>query len=320
MRIKKCNQVNYLDESFFTLTQNVQGQRVIAKSSNPYRIGVIAATLAIGLISETIAAAQTFAPEAIRAAFKDCHDGYSSDELLIRDDLRDSFLSALGDGTALDDDQQRVALLTLLKLRKTGKLSVRATKRGRPVEPNVHPVAEIASRAVTDRHRITSDTLLADPDFRRELQQEAELISPGIDPYSVRKSVLALRKKRSLRPELVLQVAQWGREVTTQSLAGLRLDLKSDKIPKLPGIYLFRNSDGYLYIGEAADLSARLTQHVTESDRQSLAEFLSGDDADGVTVELHIFAADSPAAKVNLRRAYESELIRSRHPKFNVRP
>jgi len=162
--------------------------------------------------------------------------------------------------------------------------------------------------------------MLADPVFRREFQLAAELISPGVDPYSLRKSILGLRKKRSLRPELVLQVATWGRVVTTQSLAELRRDLESDEVPKQPGIYLFRNADGYLYIGEAADLSVRLTQHVIESDRPSLAEFLAGDDAKGVTVELHVFQSDSPAAKVTQRRAYESELIRSRNPKFNVRP
>jgi hypothetical protein len=275
--------------------------------------------VALGLISQT-AMAQPFSAEAIRAAFEECHDGYSSDELLIRDELRDCFLQRLGNGVALDSGHQRTALLTLLKLRKTGKLDVVATKRAKPVSQSVHSVAEIASRVVTDRHRITSDTMLADPVFRRELQQEAELISPGIDSYAVRKSVLSLRKKRALRPELVLQVAEWGRQIKTQSLAELRQDLADDKTPKQPGVYLFRNEDGYLYVGEAIDLAARLNQHVTESDSKSLAQYLAGDDADSVTVELHVFDSDSPATKVTVRRAYESELIRSRKPRFNIRP
>lgn len=280
----------------------------------------MAISFAFGGSSMTNVVAQTFTAEAIRTAFAACHGGYSSDELLIRDDLRNCFLAKLSPNLGLTDAGQREALLALLKLRKAGKLSVRATKRGTPVDPAVHAIAEIASRAVTDRHRITSDTMLADPNFRHEFQTEAELISPGIDAYEVRKSVLGLRKKRSLRPELVLQVAQWGRQVTTQSLAQLKLGLEAGNVPKQPGIYLFRNADGYLYIGEAADLSVRLAQHVNESDRQSLAEFLAGDDADGVSIEMHVFAADSPAAKVTVRRAYESELIRSRNPKFNVRP
>ena len=165
---------------------------------------------------------------------------------MIRDDLRDSFLAALraASGEPIDAGAQRSALLSLLRLRKSGRLTVSATKRGNPVDPAVHSIAEIAARAVTDRHRITTDVMLVDPDFRGELQREAELISPGID----------------------------------------------------------------------------LNQHVTESDRPSLAKYLAGDDANSVSVELHIFAADSPAAKPTIRRAYQSELIRSRHPKFNVRP
>ncbi len=272
------------------------------------------------LLSQTSVADQTFSDQKIKAAFMDCHDGYSSDELLIRDELRDCFLNRLGNGAVLADDDQRMVLLTLLKLRKTGKLDVSATKRGKPVSPAVQPVAEIASRVVTDRHRITSDTMLADPLFRRELQREAELISPGIEAYAVRKSVLSLRKKRELRPELVLQVAQWGRKISTQTLAELRQSLAAGKTPKRPGVYLFRNPDGYLYVGEAIDLSARLNQHLSESDNRSLAKYLAGDDAALVTVELHVFDSDSPAAKVRVRRAYESELIRSRNPMFNVRP
>ncbi len=216
-------------------------------------------------------------------------------------------------------EQERAALLRLLQLRKAGKLSSRATQQGTPVDDSILPVAEIAARVVTDRHRITSDTMLADPNYRRELQQEAVVISPGIDAYSVRKAVLSLRKKRALRPELVLKVADWDRELQTHSLDALRAALREGRVPEQPGIYLFRSGEGYLYIGEASDLSLRLRQHTTASDRKSLAEFLSDNQSD-VSVELHIFPIDSPARKVTVRCAYESELIRSRQPRFNVRP
>ncbi len=285
-------------------------------------VGILSVVMGCVILASSTSLAVPFDAEEIIVAFKQCHDGFSTDELLIRDDLRDSFLAALraASGEPIDADAQRSALLSLLRLRKSGKLTVPATKRGNPVDPAVHSIAEIAARAVTDRHRITTDVMLVDPDFRGELQREAELISPGIDPYSVRKSVLSLRKKRALRPELVLQVAQWDRKVMTQSLAELRHGLAAGEIPSLPGIYLFRNSEGYLYIGEAVDLSVRLNQHVTESDRPSLAKYLAGDDANSVSVELHIFAADSPAAKPTIRRAYESELIRSRQSKIQCPP
>lgn len=249
-------------------------------------------------------------------------DGFSSDELLIRDDLRNKFLYILAAeaGEPLDSQAERAALLRLLQLRKSGKLPGRATRRGKPVDETALPIAEIAARVVTERNRISSDVMLADPTFRDELQREAELIRPDVDAYAVRKAVLSLRKKRALKPELVLQVADWDRVVETLSLAELKERLNNDSIAKQPGVYLFRTPAGYLYIGEARDLAARLSEHTGGSDRKSLAEYLAGDGGQDVSVELHIFPADSPAKKVTVRRAYESELIRSRDPKFNVRP
>ncbi len=256
------------------------------------------------------------------AAFEQACDGYSTDEVLIRDDLRDEFLSrlSLDVGRPLSDAEQLDALLELLQLRKAGKMTVRSTRRGEAVEESIAPVAEIAARVVTDRHRISSDTMLADSAFRKELQREAELIRPGVDAYSVRKAVLSLRKKRALKPELVLQVADWQRTIETVSLEELKRRIRDGQISDGPGVYLFRSAGGYLYVGEASNLAARLTEHVGGSDRVSLAKYLAGDDGAGVSVEMHVFPATSPARKVIVRRAYESELIRSRDPKFNVRP
>ena len=279
-------------------------------------VGFLAAVL---LFQTSIVVAERPSDEQILQAFAKTSRGFSSDELLLQDEIRDEFLAAVSD-KELDTATERETLLRLLGLRKAGKLTVRATKRGKPVADGVAPVAEIACRVVTDRHRVTSDTMLADPPLRAELQKEAEKIAPGIDAYSVRKSVLQLRKKRALKPELVLQVARWDRQVRTYTLTKLRDALKADSIANQPGIYLFRNRDGYLYIGEAKRLADRLEQHLLGSHSRSLSEYLSGDDAENVTVELHIFAEDSPAKETLVRRAYESELIRSRKPSFNVRP
>ncbi len=253
-------------------------------------------------------------------AFADTSGGFSSDELLINDSIRKRFLAAVANERTLSAEEERRVLLDLLRLRKTGKLTAKATRRGPRVKPEVASVAEIAVRVVADRHRATIDTILADPGLRKELQSEAEAIQPKVDAYSVRKSVLQLRKKRALKPELVLRVADWDREVRTASLSELRTQLKAGQVPKQPGVYLFRSPEGYLYIGEAANLTQRLQQHITASDRPSLATYLSGEQSDKVSVELHVFPSDSPAKQLTVRRAYESELIRSRNPKFNTRP
>jgi hypothetical protein len=272
--------------------------------------------------------------------------GYSADEILISDELREVVL----DQVALElpqppgDDQQRLLWLRMLNLRKAGKLPLSTKRRGNSVDESLLPVAELAVRAVVDRHRVTTDIVLADPRLRAELQTEAELIYPGVDAYGIRKAVLSLRKRRSLKPELVLKVADWKRQVYTHTVPELKKLLRENAIPHYPGVYLFRSPQGYLYIGEASDLADRLAQHLGGSDRASLAEFLArtghartsheGVDQSGleatdqvasnpdesVSVELHVFDPQSPAAQVTMRRAYESELIRSRNPRFNLRP
>ncbi len=260
--------------------------------------------------------------ELIVAAFIASSGGHSVDELMIRDDLRTAFFAQIKTmmRSDLSSGQKTDAILSVIKLRKAGKLAVATTRRSGRVVDEVGPVAEIAARVVTDRHRISTDQMLADEIMRVELQREAELISPGVDAYAVRRMVLNLRKKRQLKPELVLQVADWDREIQTHGLRELGERLSDGDISTGPGVYLFRIPSGYLYVGEASNLAARLSEHVGGSDRVSLANYLAGDHADQVTVELHIFPADSPAKRVTVRRAYESELIRSRSPEFNVRP
>ena len=172
------------------------------------------------------------------------------------------------------------------------------------------------------------------------------------------REALALRKRRRLRPELVARVVDWGREVHVYALTELRAD--PSVLPEGPGVYLFRDATGYLYIGEAANLRTRLTQHLNNSDRTALAAYLqttpptpapgsnaggdteddseggSGGDSGGegstpdihrapaepgpLSIEVHAFDPASDARRVGHRRAYESELIASRRPRFNVRP
>lgn len=258
----------------------------------------------------------------IDTALRQAADGFSTDEVLIRDDLRERFMRCVQTQLNMDvpGSAETIVFQSMLKARKAGKLTYRSTKRARKIPEDISTVAEMAARVVCDRHRISSDALLVDSDYRRELTREAQLIQPGVDPYNVRRSLLSLRKRRSLKPELVLQVAQWDRTVETHSLQSLKQALQSETIATAPGIYLFRAKKEYLYIGEAKNLRNRLNQHVADSDRESLAEYLASSSDGDVTVELHVFSKDSPAAKVGVRRAYESELIRSRHPRLNVRP
>ena len=257
----------------------------------------------------------------IIAEFARHHAGYSSDEAMVQQRTRSAIARGWQRraGQDLSASQRRDLWWRLLNLRKRGRLDVPTTRRGPRPTVAVFPVAEIAARTVMDRHVVTSDELLVDDRLHREMIDEAKRLQPTIDGDMVGRAVLSLRKRRTLRPELVLKVADWHRRIETYSLEDLRAKLSRSDIHDGPGIYLFRCPAGYLYIGEASNLSRRLRQHLDGSDRDGLADHLAT--ASGATsVELHAFPKDSPARRLAVRRAYESELIRSRHPRYNLRP
>ncbi|MCA9199973.1 MAG: GIY-YIG nuclease family protein, partial [Planctomycetales bacterium] len=254
----------------------------------------------------------------VLAAYLATYDGWSSDEVILDDDRNQAFLQHCRklDTSVVEFDCN----WTLLNLRKAGALSdAKVTRRRRDNSATYRHAAEIAARMMEDRHRCSTDRILCDPQLRQDFDQAAAAIAPKVDAYLLRKAAFGLRKARQLRPELVTRIADWGRKVTVHSLADLRADMTL--VPQQPGIYIFRDQTGYLYVGEAKDLRERLATHLDESDRQSLASYLNTHGPqNNVQIEIHAFDANSKAKQVRIRRAYESELIRSRQPRFNVRP
>ena len=75
-----------------------------------------------------------------------------------------------------------------------------------------------------------------------------------------------------MQPELVLRVADWKKDIVAHPAA--RIVDEPELIPNGPGVYIFRDESGYPYIGESSKLRERLTKHLDDSDRQSLASYL----------------------------------------------
>jgi excinuclease UvrABC nuclease subunit len=92
-------------------------------------------------------------------------------------------------------------------------------------------------------------------------------------------------------------------------------DLELAKIPEDQGLYIFFMATGALYVGEAENLFKRLKKHLDHSDNKGLARWMWEHGTDEVHVEIQVLAADT---KTLVRRALETELIRSRKPLFNV--
>ena len=255
--------------------------------------------------------------EVVIAAFSETHKGYSSDEVLLQDELNRAFVNACKKRLPKVDESR--LNWSLLNLRKAGKLKdVKTTKRANVDTSGVTYIAEIVARSLQDKHRVSSDKIMADPKLRAEFGTAVAELDPKADLYLVRKAAFQLRKTRRLKPELITRIADWGRKVGAYPLDEVRGDLT--KIPELPGIYIFRDTTGYLYIGQSVDLRERLTSHLDDSSNKGLGKYLSKAGGKKLSIEIHYFPADSRAAEVRVRRAYESELIRSRKPRFNISP
>lgn len=264
-------------------------------------------------------------------AFTRSHDGWSVDEVLLDDARRSRFLDACKSSSLVEhvpetEERADQFCAALLHVRKRGGLLPKASRRAAPTEDleavsqdSLEAIAEIAARRLQDETGQHSDALLVSEDAREKFDQIAQRIAPNSSSYLLRKAALRLRKTRKLEPELLARVTDWKHEIFDFQLQQLASDLV--QIPERPGVYVFRDTTGYLYIGQAANLRERLTSHLKGSDRKALAGYLATDsNADDVTVELHVFGEGSPGEKLQIRRAYESELIRTRSPRLNVSP
>jgi predicted GIY-YIG superfamily endonuclease len=191
-----------------------------------------------------------------------------------------------------------------------------ATVKRRDKHDDYLHASEIAARHMEDKYKLTIDQVLCDPDKRQEFDAIAQKIAPDVSTYLLRKAALKLRKNRQLRPELIKRVADWGTTVTTHSAE--ELTANPDLVPRLPGVYIFRDDTGYLYIGETDNLRGRVEQHLDHSDRKAVARYLWEHGVQGLSVEMHAFLKESDGRKAVCRKAYEADLLRSRKPRLNI--
>ena len=254
--------------------------------------------------------------DVVQRAFLAVHDGWSSDEVLLQDELNKKFIAHCR--RELPNETDEALNWTLLNLRKAGKLKIEITKRRRDKHDQYQHLAEIAARTLQDKHQVSTDRVMCNAELRGEFDEQVRLLSKDADPYLMRKAAFGLRKNRRLKPELVLRIADWGREIVVHKADELADD--TSVIPEMPGIYIFRDITGYLYVGESLNLRERLKKHLEDSDRKSLANYLRASGTRDISIEIHVFPKDSRAKEVSVRRAYESALIASRKPRFNLRP
>ncbi len=251
--------------------------------------------------------------DVVREAFLAVHQGRSTDDVLIDDELNRRFIAMCQRQIAASECELN---WKLINLRKAGSLGRVTTVKPRADHDDYIHAAEFSARHVEDKYSLTVDRILCNPHHRREFDREAQRLAPDVSPYLLRKAALSLRKAGKLQPEYVKRVSDWGRKMDRFDA----LDLRNhpDKLPSAPGVYLFCDSTGYLYIGEAQNLRKRVSKHLDHSDRKALAWYLWEKGVEGLIVEVHWFDVKSNGRLKAHRCAYETDLIQKRRPKFNI--
>lgn len=244
------------------------------------------------------------------AALDAISQGFSPDRVVADPELNLAFLtecSRLGlTGSAATLNR------ALLNLRKRGELSGRKSRRTSfPNEDGYRFAAEMAVRFLERRDGLSLDDIICDPELARAFDSHAERICPGATPLQYRWAALKLRKSKMLEPELLAKVAR-----PTNVLALLVHEIDPRAIPSLPGLYLFYNPNESLYAGESENLRGRIAKHLDHSDNKGLAHWMWEYGTESLHLEIQTL---DPSTATRVRRALETELIRSRKPIFNVK-
>ena len=244
----------------------------------------------------------------IAEAFHEVRNNYSTDRVLADPDLNAAYISACRDRGITDSPKDLNR--RLINSRKAGKLGKLNSKRTQFDDSEYRFAAEIAVRHLERRDQITLDDILVDPDLAKEFDEICEDIAPSFSSLRYRWSALSLRKSRKLTPEIISHA------IPSCDVLLFNIDsLEIDNIPTQSGIYCFFSDKETLYVGEASSLRARLKKHLDHSDNKLLARWIWEHGVEGLAIELHVFGEE---VTTKIRKALETEMIRSRKPTFNV--
>lgn len=249
------------------------------------------------------------AREIVKPAFLQVRDGWSPDRVVADPDLNRRFEAECRKSGF--DAEVREYNQILLNLRKAGALPGLQSKRTSfPDQGDYLFASEIAIRFLERRDGVTLDDVICDPARAAEFDVLAARIAPGYTPLQYRWAVLSLRKSRRLQPEPIGRVIQ---PISIEQRRAAELEL--GEVPTTQGLYIFFAGTECLYIGEAQNLRSRLKKHLDHSDNRGLARWLWEHGPDEVYIEWEVLPS---ATLTRTRKAMECELIRSRHPLFNV--
>ena len=243
-------------------------------------------------------------------AFIEIRQGRSPEQVLCDDDLNQTFLATCRKVNAsLSEENCNTTLLNLRKANKLAGLSTKVRKKRWPGGDRYSTCVGQAARLMERQFDVNVDRILCNPERRCQFDALVQFMEPGAPAFECRFRALTLRKTRNLRPEPVGQIL---RATQSRIIRVDDLESMSAEIPEAPGVYIFFAENKTLYVGKADNLRNRINDHVkTWSFREMIA---ARQDRGPAWLTFHALPLEISSREL---RAYETELIKSRHPEHN---
>lgn len=271
------------------------------------REGVSLNQLAVAKLSVKLKDSAELTAGLIAEAFRQVHDGYSTDRIIVDPDYNARFLDRCRD---LGLDQSDYFLNHMLyDIRKSKKAILPPAKKMTVFKDydRYAFAAEIGVRVLQRSSGVSLDQVVCDPELRRQFDELAQRLSPEEPVLKLRWAALNLRKTHRLKPGDV-----HGPEYDLVS-AGPVERVNLDEIPTFPGTYVFYDRARPLFADETHDIRGRLEVHLRHSGRRGLPTWLDIDSSNGF--DLKYLAL--PSLKREERLSWLRQFINKEKPLLN---
>jgi DNA modification methylase len=213
---------------------------------------------------------------ALVEAFLETHGGFSIDRVIADPELNKAFLARCRE-KGMEDEPVALnhGLLNLRKAKGFAALNLRTIRTRFPREEiDCYSFAsEIAMQGLIGTNDLSLDDILCDPKKAVRFDEIARTYAPGYSSLQYRWAALSIRKRakdwRKSASELSSELAN--RKFTSFETAA-SMDVK--KLYGLGGVYLLKDRDRALYLGETFDLGIRLCRTLSVPIWESIAKVL----------------------------------------------
>lgn len=170
-------------------------------------------------------------------------------------------------------------------------------------------LAHMRSKLASDfPNGLSLDRIICDPLLAREFDKIASELAPDFTPLEYRWAALGVRKAAGRYAKQAE-----GADLVDFERLGSTKGVRASQIPEAPGIYIFRNDNSSLFIGETDNLRSRISRHFDSSGNQGIPDWIY--EGKRLPLDLGIVAM-SKKTKV-LRKISELRAISEFHPALN---